>query len=301
MKTSVLIGSVGSSQIFLEELISVGYPPALVFSLDESVAGNVSGYVPLHEIAQKHDVPYIKFKKINDKNNIEKIANLKPNFIFVIGISQLISSKIINAAKDYCVGLHPAPLPKYRGRAAVVWQMLLGESESALTIFKLGEGMDDGDIIEQVPYQILPADYAIDVHQRIRAATQQAARSSIPKIFSGKALFRKQDESKASYLLIRRPEDGKINWNNSVSEIFNLIRATSHPYPGAFTYYKGEKIIESKAKVLERSPYIGFNGQIAYLNENGLPGVVVGEKLLELSEIEFAGQSQSFRVGHRFD
>ena len=285
----------------MEELVSAGHPPELVLSLDETEKERVSGYVPLHDIARKCNVPFVKFKKINEINIVEKIIKINPNFIFVIGISQLVSSEIINSAKDYCIGLHPAPLPKYRGRAVVVWQMIMGESESALTVFKLGDGVDDGDIIEQVPYQIMATDYASDVHQRIRVAIQQAARSSIRKIFTDKVVFQKQDERKASYLLIRRPEDGKINWDKSVSDVFNLIRATSHPYPGAFTCYKGEKIIIWKAKVIERSPYIGFNGQIAYLNENGLPGVIVGEKLLELSEIEFTGQSQPFRVGHRFD
>ena len=143
---SVLIGSVGSSKIMLEEIIKLNFPINMVFSLDENYSKNVSGYYPLHELARKHNIPYRKFKKINEPDHILKLKNINPDYIFVIGLSQLIGKEIIDAAKIGVIGYHPADLPKHRGRAPV-WQILLGVKYTKCTLFFIDEGIDSGDIL----------------------------------------------------------------------------------------------------------------------------------------------------------
>ena len=93
---SILIGSVISSQIVLEEMLKIGFPVDMVFSLDEEYSENVSGYYPIHETAEKHDIPYRKFKIISTEKNIEIIESIKPDYIFVIGLSQLIDKRILD-------------------------------------------------------------------------------------------------------------------------------------------------------------------------------------------------------------
>lgn len=94
---SVLIGSVLSSRVVLEELIEAGCPPEMVFSLDEAVSVNVSGYYPIHETAQTHGIPWQKFRKIAD--HAEAIAALGADYIFVVGLSQIVGKPILKAAK----------------------------------------------------------------------------------------------------------------------------------------------------------------------------------------------------------
>src|SRR5690554_2449411 len=108
---SILIGSVGSSKSTLEEMIKVQFPIDMVFSLDEECSTNVSGYYPLHKLAEENNIPYKKFKKINEQENIDLIKQINPDFIFVIGLSQLISKDLINLAKKGAIGFHPTPLP----------------------------------------------------------------------------------------------------------------------------------------------------------------------------------------------
>lgn len=232
MKT-ILIGSVVSSKVMLEEMINAKFPINMVFSLDEKYSKNVSGYRPIHEVAAANNIPLIKFRNINDEENIEIIKKVQPDYIFVIGLSQLIDNKILKIANKGTIGLHPTPLPKYRGRAAMVWQVLLGERESKVSLFMIDEGMDSGDIIGQEDYFIEETDYAEDLEKKSLEALRKLSKRVLPDLMNDSIVPIPQNDNDATYLLIRRPEDGQIDWNQSVSIIHRLIRAVSRPYPGA--------------------------------------------------------------------
>lgn len=298
MKRTVFIGSVLSSKLALETMIQQGISIDLVCSLDETASANVSDYYPLHEIAEQHNMPYLKFKKINSEEVISKIKDINPNFIFVIGLSQIISSAVLDLATDYAIGFHPTPLPRYRGRAALPWLILLGERELKISLFKLDKGMDSGDIICQYSYTIEETDYVTDVYKKVCQAMQNGLKVCLPQIYNDTVVFRPQDEEKATYLLIRRPEDGLIDWKQPAREIAKLVRAASHPYPGAFTSYNGNKLVVWKARVLENNSYIGLPGQIAWIDENGEIGVITAEGILAITDYEYEGSK--LIVGHKF-
>lgn len=183
-------------------------------------------------------------------------------------------------AKKGVVGFHPTPLPKFRGRAAMVWQVLLGVKESKCTLFLIDEGMDSGDILGQEDYKILETDYAEDVEKTLCDALKRLANRTLKEIADGSIKPQKQNEDEATYLLIRRPEDGLIDWREPVEKVQRLIRAVSRPYPGAFGMYDGEhKIIIWKADYIENNKYIGIPGQICdikdeYFDVLGSDGII---------------------------
>ena len=297
MKT-VLIGSVGSSKMMLQAMIDIGFPITYVFSLDESMSKNVSGYQPIHKLAESNGILYKKFSKINDKENVRIIQDLAPDYIFVIGLSQLVKKEIIDAAKVGVVGFHPTPLPKMRGRAANVWQVLLGVHETKCSLFFIDEGMDSGDILGQEPYIIEDTDYAEDVGRKIDEAALSLFRRVLKEIKAGTINPQKQNEEDATYLLRRGPEDGIIDWNLPIKDIHTLIRAVSHPFPGAFGLYDGKhQIIIWRADMMENKKYIGMNGQIAYIGENFID-VVCKDGLLRVTEYENVEQVKIL-VGHK--
>lgn len=300
MTKTVFIGSVLSSKVALEALIDNGVKVDLVCSLAEDVSKNVSDYYPIHEIAKRHDISYLKFQKINSDDVINRIKEIEPDFIFVIGLSQIISNKIIDMAKRYSIGFHPTPLPKYRGRAALPWLIILGVRESKVSLFKLDQGMDSGDIIYQYPYVIEEKDYAMDVYNKVCDAMRHALNECIPSIYNDSVEFIKQNHDEATYLLIRRPEDGKIDWNLSGKEIETLIRAANKPYPGAFAFYKESKVIFWKAHLETNEKYIGLPGQISWVNENGEIGILTKDSLIVLKEYTVEGNDLTFYPGHKF-
>ena len=298
MKT-ILIGAVTTTRRVLETMIEVDFPISYVFSLDDAVSENVSDYDPIFKTAEKYNVPYKKFKKINDEENVKIIKEIEPDYIFVIGLSQLVKDEIINAAKKGVVGFHPAPLPKYRGRATNVWQQLLGVKESAVSVFFIDDGIDSGDILAQEPYYIGDDDYCQDVLDKIDEAAIVAMRKVLIGLKDNTLVPVKQNDEEASYTLKRSPEDGLIDWNQSIKDIHLFIRAISKPYPGAFSMYDGKsKIVIYRAEILENKKYIGFNGQIAELRKDGFD-VVCKDGLLRVTDYENVDNVKMF-VGHRF-
>ena len=298
MKT-ILIGAVTTTRRVLETMVEVNFPISYVFSLDDAVSENVSDYDPVFETAEKFNVPYKKFKKINDEENVKIIKEIDPDYIFVIGLSQLVKDEIINAARKGVVGFHPAPLPKYRGRATNVWQQLLGVKESAVSIFFIDDGIDSGDILAQEPYYIGENDYCQDVLDKIDEVAIIAMRKVLIGLRDNTLMPVKQNDEEATYTLKRSPEDGLIDWNQSIRDIHLLIRAISRPYPGAYSMYDGKsKIVIYKAEILENKKYIGFNGQIAELRKDGFD-VVCKDGLLRVTDYENVDNVKMF-VGHRF-
>lgn len=295
---AVVIGSVISSKIVLEELINTEIEVIKVYSLDEQYAKEVSGYVPIHQIAEINKISYRKFRRINEDFLIQEIEGLSADYIFVIGLSQLVDHRIIQAAKKGTIGFHPTPLPKYRGRAAMVWQVLLGVKHTKCTMFLIDGGMDSGDILGQEDYVIEEEDYASDIEEKLCLALRKLCKRVFEKMIRRELNPIKQDESQASYLLKRTKEDGKIDWNQPIKQVYRLIRGVSRPYPGAFSFYDGiEKLIIWHAQCLENNKYIGMPGQIANVQKDYFDIVCI-DGLLRVDEYE-TEKEICLLVGHK--
>ena len=295
---SILIGSVISSKIVLEKMINVGFPVNMVFSLDENYSQNVSGYYPIHQLAEQSGIPYKKFHKINDDENVAIIKDIQPDYIFVIGLSQLVGKSILDIPAKGAIGFHPTPLPKFRGRAAMVWQVLLGVHDTKCTLFMLDDGMDSGDILGQEPYTIEDTDYAQDVERKLCIALENLSKRVLQGLLEDTIVPEKQNEEEATYLLIRRPEDGLIDWAKPVEKIHRLIRAVSKPYPGAFGMYDGKnKIVIWRAEILNNRNIIGIPGQICKLSD-GCFDVLGSDGIIHVTEYENI-DNVKLLVGHK--
>lgn len=297
---NIVIGAVNSTRFLLETMMKLNIDISYVFSLDDAVSENVSGYYPLHEFAKKNGIPFKKYRKINQDENIKIMRSIGPDFIFAIGFSQLVSKEILDIPKYGVIGLHPADLPKYRGRAVIVWQMLTGVKTSKVTLFKIDEGADTGDIIDQEPFEIGENDYASDVLDKSHDALLKLYYRALPKLMNGTYTLTKQDHSQATYCLRRAPEDGLIDWTLPGKEILKLIRAISRPYPGAFSYYdRKHKVIIWRARIEENTRYYGFPGQIAEIGNEHMV-IVLKDGLLIVEEFENVNKIRMF-AGHRLE
>lgn len=299
MKKIVFIGSVDSSDLALRILIAEGIEISLVCSLCPEKAGNVSDYCPIHETAKNSGLQYVLFNNINDSEIIKKIKAAEPDYLFVIGLSQIIKQEVMELAKEYTVGFHPTPIPHNRGRAALPWEILLEERKSAITFFRIDQGMDSGDVLFREPYEISDTDYASDVYRKVLEAMERALKKNIHKLLDGKIVPQKQDEADASYLLIRRPYDGILDWGKTTEYILRVIRATSHPYPGAYAYVRGKKIVIYRAQKYDLDKkYIGYNGQVAEIDPNENLIVLTVDGSIRITEYEIEENAKVY-VGSR--
>ncbi len=217
--------------------------------------------------AQENSIEVRTPSKI-DSDEIRHLSEIAPDLIFSFYYRAMIPKEILDIPGLGAYNIHGALLPKYRGRACVNWAVINGEKETGATLHVMTEFADRGDIITQKAVPINFEDTAHDVFLKVTEASREVLMSSLPSLEKGTAKRHPQDESKASKFGRRRPEDGEIDWNRSAVEIYNFVRALTHPFPGAFTLWEGKKYFIWKAvpadgtyapgKIMEGSPmYVG--------------------------------------------
>ena len=175
------------------------------------------------------------------------------------------------------LGFHASLLPQLRGGAPLNWAILNDEHETGVTLFELGDGVDDGLVYAQEIIVIDPKDYIGDLVEKCRQACGQLMLNHLDAILAGKLVGREQAGT-PSYGLQRMPADGNIDWTKSAVDISKLIRASSHPYPGAYSHLEGEKILLWRAAIADVPERVyGAPGQIFRMGGQANPFVLTGE------------------------
>jgi len=281
MPRIVLIGAVDSTELTLSKLIEHSANVVGVFGYESENTDHVSGYVKLADIAASNGYNYFPFKKINEET--DSIRSLKPDYIFAVGLSQLISTEILEIPSKCCIGFHPTSLPHGRGRAPLAWLILDQQTKGSATFFVLADGVDNGAIVAQKSYSISHQENVASLIDKLALAIASALDELLPSLLSNTLNFVAQDESLATYYEKRSPDDGLVEWGQSADQINRLIRATTKPYPGAYSFVGDQKIIIYEAESFTDRDIKGVVGRIVLLGDNGSFVVQCVESLLRIS------------------
>jgi methionyl-tRNA formyltransferase len=155
----------------------------------------------------------------------------------------LIEEDLISLPKILAFNIHGSLLPKYRGRTPHVWAIINGETETGITAHKIEVGCDTGPIIAQVKIPISDRDTGATILNKYIQEYIPLLDRVLLEVKEGRWVPKVQDEEKATYFGKRTPEDGEIDWEWQKERIKNWVRAQADPYPGAFTWISGEKLI----------------------------------------------------------
>lgn len=292
-----IIGAVGSTLTTIKFLNKYHFDIVGILGFEPDNPTNVSGLAQLSFIAEELGVPYMAFKKINERQHIEWMQEKVPDIIFAVGFSQLINDAWLNMSRLGCVGFHPTKLPKGRGRAPLAW-LILKEREGAATFFLMGKGADNGPIFVQEPFFVGDEDDAGNVSALITRSLEKALDKWLPELKKGIWNPMNQDEADATYYGKRNPEDGLIAWSESAIKIHNLIKATSKPYPGAFTFFNKCKLVVWKSSLENTIKITGVPGRVLLKNDKDHLLLQTGDGLIWL--INYMSQSgKSPSVGSR--
>jgi len=241
MKTVVFayhnIGMVG-----LEALAQEKFDIRAIFSHLDDPSENI-WFGSVTEWANKSGLPVFCPQNVNTPEWIEIIRKISPEVIFSFYYRNLLSGDILRIPSAGSYNLHGSLLPAYRGRCPVNWVLVKGEQRTGVTLHHMLEGPDSGDIVGQREVVIEFEDTAYTLYQKLCVKTKELLEEVLPLIKKGIAPSVPQDLRQGSYYGGRRPEDGKIDWSWPVMQIYNLVRAVTEPYPGAFTHLpEGKKL-----------------------------------------------------------
>ncbi len=289
----LVIGAVKTTQITLDKLYEHGFNIVGVLGHEPKNRENVSGWSNLKEQASKLGLPYKGFQKINDSQHINWAEDKQVDIIFAVGFSQLMKKDWLDMPKLGCVGFHPTKLPKGRGRAPLAW-LVLEEKIGASTFFLMGEGADDGPIFVQKEFVVENKDNATCVEKKIQETIQKGLDEWLPKLKKGIWQPIPQNELDASWYGKRTPEDGYINWNNTADYINRLIKASSRPHPGAYTYIKDEKVVIQECREEFDIKIKGVVGRVLLTDDKKGYLIQCGQGLLWINNLSI---SSKLRIG----
>ncbi|MCY4018846.1 MAG: methionyl-tRNA formyltransferase [Chloroflexi bacterium] len=219
-------------------------------------------------------------------------ANGAVDLILMVSWRYLVPASVFQRARLGAYVFHDSLLPKYRGFAPTVWAIRNGEKELGVTLFEAVEDVDAGDIVDQRPVAIGDCDFVADVLKRVTSAYLDIVRDNFSSLLSGNFEKRPQNHEEATYTCKWTPEDGLIDWNDTSRAVFDLIRATSQPYPGAFTYLNNRKLMIWSAE-LPASPrqYVSSApGRVVEIRHNVGSLVLTGEGCILLKTVQFEGE-----------
>jgi methionyl-tRNA formyltransferase len=247
-------------------------------------------------------LPVLQPERARDEAFIEELRRLAPDLIAVIAYGQILPRTILELPKYGCLNVHTSLLPKYRGAAPIQWAILDDEKETGVTIMKMDEGLDTGDIVALAKTPIAQNDNASTLHDRLGQMGAELLARTIPDYSAGKIVSQKQSAEGASYARKIKKEDGRIDWNQPARKIWNRVRAFV-PWPAAFTYFR-EK---DKTQVLkiwsaaEEAAMKGAPGTVLHADKAGLV-VACGEGALRILSLQREGgkrlSAQDFIAGH---
>lgn len=187
---------------------------------------------------------------------------------------------------------HDSLLPRYRGFAPTVWAIINGERQTGVSLFRAAEDMDAGDIVTQRSVAIGDNDAIADVMERVTQTCLDIAECSFADLLHGSAKLTPQDHGEASYTCKWTPADARIDWTLRARDIHNLIRATSQPYPGAYTTLDGRKLtIWSAALPSESRRYVTrAPGRVVRCQPGLGATVLTGEGAILLKTVQLESQ-----------
>ncbi len=227
----------------LEALVRNGFEIKAIFSHEDDPGENI-WFRSVASWGKVRSIPVLCPQSVNTPDWVERIREFAPEAMFSFYYRRLLSREILEIPPAGAYNLHGSLLPAYRGRCPVNWVLIKGETFTGVTLHHMTEQADAGDIVGQREIPIGLEETARSLYGKLCEETENLLDHVLPLIKNGSAPRTPQDPQKASYFGGRRPEDGRIDWSWEAARIFNLVRALTEPYPGAFTFLpQGDRIL----------------------------------------------------------
>ncbi len=276
----------------LRAMAEAGYQVTAVVTQPDKPKGRGKTLMPtpVKEEAQRHEIPVYQPVKVRDPEFVKVLEALNPDIIVVAAFGQIIPKEILMLPKHGCINIHASLLPKYRGAAPIQQAVIDGEKESGVTIMRMGEGLDTGDMIAKVIVPIAEEETGGTLFDKLSAAGADLLVKTLPSIFDGTAVYEKQpEESPTPYAAMITKKMGLLDFSKSAEELERLVRGMN-PWPSAYTFLNGKtlKVWKSRVRMEENS----FEpGTIISADKTGIH-VACGKNVLVLTEIQLEGKKR---------
>jgi methionyl-tRNA formyltransferase len=228
--------------VALDELCALGANVSLVVTHRDDPTERI-WFRSVAARAREAGIPVVLQAAPGDPEVAREIARREPDFLFSFYFRHMIPPDVLALARRGALNLHGSLLPRYRGRCPVNWVLVHGERETGVTLHYMEAKPDRGDVVAQHAVAIADDDTALTLTAKLCVAARALLRETYPALVAGTAPRVPQDHARATYFGGRRPEDGRLDWRRPARELYDLVRAVTAPFPGAFTTWRGRRLL----------------------------------------------------------
>lgn len=303
--TVVFMGTPSFSVPFLDALLKSERTVGCVVTQSDKPKGRGQRLIPppVKEFALSHNIQVLQPSKLSDPIFVEKIKEIAPQYIVVVAYGKIIPLAILSIPEKGCINVHASLLPEYRGASPIQWAIIHGCKYTGVTTMLMDEGLDTGNILLQERVEIAKTDTAISLSARLSDTGVKLLVRTLDGLDRGEIVPKPQDHEKATYAPLLKKEDGLINWGDRSENIYNKIRGFV-PWPGAYTFYKGERWNIWKAEILDKHLVSHTPGEIVEVQPEGII-VATGDRGLRIKEIQLEGKRRmgvdEYLRGHKVE
>jgi len=257
---------------------------------------------PVKEAAEALGLEVFQPPTLRRPEAVDRLRAWQPDLVVVAAFGQILRPEVLAIPPHGCLNVHASLLPRYRGAAPIPAAILAGDERTGVTIMRMDEGLDTGPMLAQADWPIGPEDTTGSLTRDLARLGASLLVEVLPAWLAGRIAPRPQDDSQATYCRTLKKEDGLLDWTLTAAYLDRQVRACD-PWPGAYTTWEGQRVKILKARPLpgRRCPGGAGPGRVVDLAP-GI-GVVTGEGVLELLEVQLAGKSaldvHAFAQGRR--
>jgi methionyl-tRNA formyltransferase len=304
----VFMGTPRFSCPALEALRRTGHEVALVVTQPDKPRGRSGRPAPseVKQLAQRLGLPIAQPEDVNAAEVLSKVREVRPDVTVTAAYGQRLGNDLLAVPRLGGINVHASLLPKYRGAAPIAWAIVGGETKTGITIFRMAERMDAGEIIAQAATPIGPDETAGELTERLASLGAELLVKTLEDLAAGRAAFRPQDPKAATRAPMLKKEDGAIDWTRPAAELRNVVRGMT-PWPGAFTYHLAAgrdpirlSLLAVEAVAADEQPYLE-PGTVVTVTKGGI-SVAAGRGQLRLLRLKPAGgrelSAEEYARGH---
>ena len=286
LKKIVFMGTPIFSVPILKSLYQNGYPISAVYTQppQKSQRGQKINKSPIQGISETLNLEYRTPSSLkNNKEEYEYLKKLEADIAIVVAYGQIIPNNFLSLTKKGFINIHASLLPKWRGAAPIQRSIMNLETETGISIMKIGEKLDTGPVCNSYKIKITNKDTTESVSEKLSFLAAEKILENIDQILEGSIEFEEQDHSKSTYASKIEKKEAQINWNNTAESIVGKINGLN-PNPGAFFLYEGKRYKILKAEVISKE------GNIGEVLENYLVIACGNKKSIKVLEIQKEGK-----------
>ena len=239
----VFMGTPEIASVILRDLNANGFTVVLGVCQPDKPVGRkqILTAPPVKNTLDELGIPSYQPNSLKNDEAFETISSYEPNLIITCAYGKILPKAVLDIPALGCLNVHASLLPAKRGSAPVQRAILDGDKETGVTIMKMDEGLDTGDIVSSVAVPIDDDIHSDELFELVGKAGSKLLTETVMPYCNGELPLIKQDESLATYCPPIKSEEGKISWDDTSFMIHKKVHALS-TWPGAFTFLGGKKV-----------------------------------------------------------